>query len=152
MIRQATPCDFDSVARLERQIFDIHITARPDMFNKTSFNREYFEQCLNNERYKIFVYEEGAEILGFCITKAWEYKDHHVIHDMKVMDIEALGVEQSKRGQQIGRKLFEQAKQYANEMGISRIELVVWNFNSDAIAFYRNMGMGVRTMRMELEA
>lgn len=34
---------------------------------------------------------------------------------------------------------------------VDSIQLSVWNFNKDAIEFYKSMGMTVRNIKMELE-
>ncbi|HAK43836.1 MAG TPA: hypothetical protein DCM59_15455 [Clostridium sp.] len=46
----------------------------------------------------------------------------------------------------MGRSLFEYIVDYAKTEG----ELIVWEFNKDAIKFYGSMGISVRNRRMEL--
>ena len=114
------------------------------------FDREYLDQCLNDEKTRIFVYEESGEILGFCITMRREIKDHHIFYDMTILEIDDMCVDESARGKKIGRQLFDRAKEYAREIGAARMELMVWNFNKNARQFYEHLGMTERISRMEM--
>ena len=150
MIREACISDFNAISNLERQVFDIHLNARPDMIKpELPFNKDYFETSLNDENVKIFVYEENREILGYCITKKWGYSNHHLFYDMTILDINDMCVDEKARGKSIGRQLFNRAKDYAKEIGAAKIELSVWNFNKNARQFYEHLGMAERISRME---
>ena len=152
MIREACISDFNAISNLENQVFRMHLNAHPDMIKprKEAFDREYFESCLNDEKIKIFVFEENNEILGHCITRQWEYENHHMFYDMKILEINDLCVDEKSRGKNIGRRLFEHAKDYAKEIGAVRLELMVWAFNKNAREFYEHLGMSERISRMEI--
>ncbi|MBQ8873498.1 MAG: GNAT family N-acetyltransferase, partial [Clostridia bacterium] len=49
--------------------------------------------------------------------------------------IEEFGVEQQSRRRGVGSQLIEAAKQYANSLGLKRIQLDVWAFNDVAEEF-----------------
>ena len=151
MIREACVSDFDAILNLENQVFQIHLSARPDMIKPNlPFNQEYFEKCVKDDGAKIFVYEEDGCILGYCITQKQEYRDHHIYYDMKVLEISDMCVDENERGKNIGQQLFNQAKDYAKEIGAARLELTVWGFNKNARQFYERNGMIERTTRMEM--
>jgi len=152
MIREACLSDFNAIYNLENQIFYMHLNARPDMIKpkKEPFGRDYFENCLNDEKVKIFIFEENGEILGHCMTRQWEYDNHHMFYDMKILEINDLCVDEKARGKNIGRQLFNRAKEYAKEIGAIRLELTVWGFNKNARKFYEHLGMSERTIRMEM--
>ena len=150
MIREACISDFNAISNLEKQVFHIHLNARPDMIKpELPFNKDYFESSLNAENAKIFVYEENGAILGYCITKKWGYNNHHLFYDMTILDINDMCVDEKARGKNIGRQLFNRAKDYAKEIGAAKIELSVWNFNKNARQFYEHLGMTERISRME---
>jgi len=129
----------------------MHLNARPDMIkSKMPFDRDYFESSLNDVNVKIFVYEENGEILGYCITKKWGYNNHHLFYDMTILNINDMCVDEKARGKNIGRQLFNRAKDYAKEIGAAKIELSVWNFNKNARQFYEHLGMKERISRMEI--
>ncbi|MDR2571423.1 MAG: GNAT family N-acetyltransferase [Oscillospiraceae bacterium] len=112
MIRDACTSDFNGILNLERQVFQIHLNARPDMIRPLlPFNQDYFEQCLQDEKKKIYVYEENGNILGYCITVINEYKDNHLYFDHKVLEINDMCVDKKVQGRGIGRQLVDKAKQ-----------------------------------------
>ena len=152
MIREACLSDFNAISNLESQVFYIHLNARADMIKprKEPFSKDYFQNCLNDEKIKIFVFEENCEILGHCIIRQWEYDNHHMFYDMKILEINDLCVEEKARGRSIGRQLFNRAKDYAKEIGAVRLELMVWGFNKNARQFYEHLGMTERISRMEM--
>ena len=151
MIREAYVSDFNAILNLENQVFQIHLNARPDMIKtKIPFNQDHFEKCLQDENKKIFIFEENGNILGYCITQKLEYKDHHLFYDMKILEINDMCVNENARGKNIGRQLFNRAKDYAKEIGAVRLELTVWGFNKNARQFYEHLGMTERTSRMEI--
>ena len=153
MIREAYISDFNAVSNLARQVFHMHLNARPDMIKpELPFNKDFFESSLNDVNVKIFIYEENGEILGYCITRRLEYNNHHLFHDMTTLDISDMCVDEKARGKSIGGQLFNRAKDYAKEIGAAKIELSVWNFNKNARQFYEHLGMKERISRMEIIA
>jgi len=151
MIRDACISDFNAILNLQNQVFQIHLTARPDMIKpKLPFNQGYFEQSLQDDNKKFLVFEKDRNILGYCIIQVLEYKDHHILHDMKIVEINDMCVDEKTRGNNIGRQFVDSAKDYAKEIGAARLELTVWGFNKSARQFYEHLGMSERTIRMEM--
>lgn len=150
MIREATSSDFDAIAALEKQVFIMHFESRPDIINKNPFNQEYYDKCLEDEHMKMFVFEENGSIIGYCKTVTQHYEEHPVFNDMTVLEINSMCVDEKARGKHVGRRLFDKAKAYAQEIKAARLELTVWNFNKNAREFYEHLGMTTRTLRMEL--
>ena len=64
--------------------------------------------------------------------------------------VEDLVVCGSHRRRGIGRALLERAHQWAKAQGAVRIQLTVYEFNHEAMAFYR--ALGYQTLRRGLEA
>jgi ribosomal protein S18 acetylase RimI-like enzyme len=152
-IRTAAITDFEKIAAIERQIFNLHSNARPDLIdkNKTFFNFEYFKKCIEDENYKIYAAEENNIIMGFCILQKKYINGHSMFFDMTNLEIEDLCVDKDYRNKGIGKKLFETVLKYSKEEGIKRIELSVWEFNKNAKNFYAHLGMKTRISKMEIE-
>ena len=151
MIREASISDFTAISDLENQVFQIHLKARPDIIKPEGpFNKDYFKTRLNDENTKIFVFEENRELLGYCITRIWEYNNHHLFYDMTILEIYDMCVSEKARGKGIGRLLFNHAKDYAKKIGAAKMELSVWSFNKNAREFYESLGLKERTSRMEI--
>ena len=164
MLREANLSDFEAVEVLARQSRVMHAESYPDLLWKERFNgdsvktKEDFEYLIESgyeenglSQWKIFVFEENGDILGYCITEAWEYEGHPVFRDARVLGIEDIFVDEKARGKGIGRQLFNRAKDYAKEIGAVRMQLAVWDFNKDARKFYENLGMSANYTNMYLK-
>jgi ribosomal protein S18 acetylase RimI-like enzyme len=98
---------------------------------------------------KIFVVEENKKIIGHCITKIRQIKDHSLLRDMTNIEIGDLCIDKNYRHKGLGKKLFEEVKKYAKEKNIKTIELGVWEFNTNAIKFYEHIRMKIRHYKTE---
>jgi len=150
IIREANLLDFDSIEKLEKQVFKIHIDARPDLFEKIIFTKEYFEESFKNGCTKIFVFEEDENILGHCIIEEYEAVGDPTYYDVKGIFIDSMCVDESAKGRQIGRALVERVKSYAKEVGATRLDLLVYDFNKDARKFYEHLGLTAKSTFMEM--
>jgi ribosomal protein S18 acetylase RimI-like enzyme len=59
-------------------------------------------------------------------------------------------VEETVRGQHIGRKLYESVCAYAKENGFYNITLNVWTCNPGAMRFYESLGLQPQKICMEM--
>ena len=55
--------------------------------------------------------------------------------------VDDMFVHPSYRGQKIATTLFHEMEQKAKELGATRIDLMVWEFNESAQELYRSLGM-----------
>jgi len=149
-IREANLLDFDSIEKLGKQVFKMHIDARPDLFEKNYFTKEYFEESFKNGHTKIFVFEEDGNILGHCIIDEYEEVGDPIYYDVKGIFIDSMCVDESAKGRQIGRALVDRAKSYAKEVGATRLDLLVYDFNKDAKKFYERLGLTTKSSFMEI--
>jgi len=160
MIREATISDFEAIQKLEMNVANAHLSARPDIFKNPlqwSVGKEYFEEMLDEEEVKLFVYEKDGKILGHIKLDVEgpddeedEEECYSTQHDVLLVFIESIYVDESARGFGIGRELINQAKAYAREIGAVRLELCVWALNQNSKDFYEHLGMSVQSTMMEL--
>jgi len=151
IIRTANIKDIDKILSLDKQVFELHIKARPDWINKNPQNNDYIKNIIESKNGKIYVAENENEIIGYCIINICESKNHYIKHDMTNIEIENMGIDEKYRKKGIGKKLFEEVKKYAMEINAKFIELSVWEFNQNAKKFYEHMGMKTRINKMELK-
>lgn len=149
IIRTASITDIEKILFLEDQVFEIHLNARPDWFDKKPINYDYLKNIIEENTKKIFIAEENCEIIGFCIVCICEINNHPIFHDMTNIEIEDLCVDENHRKNGVGKRLFEEVIIFARNINAQFIELIVWEFNQNARKFYENMGMKVRINRME---
>ena len=150
MIRKAEKKDIKGLIALLYQADAVHHGIRPDLFknNTPKYNEEQLESLLNNESTPIFVYDDG-KIMGHAFCQISEIKNHRLMQDIKTLYIDDICVDESARGQHIGKALYEFVRDYAKSIGCYNITLNVWEGNDPAYHFYKGMGMQVQKTGME---
>ena len=151
MIRRANKNDIGSLIELLHQVDMVHHQIRPDLFKPytTKYNEQELEALLSDDSKPVFVYDDG-EVLGHAFCLITEIKDDKLLQDVKTMYIDDICVHEKARGRHIGKSLYEFVRDYARSIGCYNITLNVWEGNSPALSFYREMGMEVQKTTMEI--
>lgn len=153
LIRNAVSEDRIRIRPLQKQIADLHHKGRPDLFKTEAryFTPEDFAQRLEDPDHTVLIAQtpEGA-VVGYAFAWVISYRDHSTYRDFDRFYIDDLCVLDSCRRKGIGRQLFDRCVQIARSRGCRDVELGVWGFNREAIAFYEGCGMTERVRRMEL--
>jgi len=107
---------------------------------------ELFEKLSGRETDRIFVAEdESHAFLGYI----WVGEGSNMMTGLKHGYIYDVFVKKEFRGKGIGRTLLEKAQSYCREKGYSRIRLMVYVNNANAIGLYNKMGFKTEQMHME---
>lgn len=151
MVRKAEKKDIQRIIELLHQVDMVHHVIRPDLFkpNTTKYSEQELEALLDDESNPIFVYDDG-DVLGHAFCQITEVKDHKLLQDIKTLYIDDICVDESARGQHVGKALYEFVSAYARSVGCHNITLNVWEGNDAALRFYQNMGMKVQKTGMEM--
>ena len=150
-IRQANLSDINGLVQLLRQISKLHHEGRPDLFkpNSQKFSATEVEKILEDKNFRVFVAaDDKDDVLGYCFCKL-RTSTHPVLHTYTALYIEDFCVDETLRGQGIGKNLFDAALEYGKAQGVYNIELNVWNFNEGAVKFYEGLGFSARSTVME---
>ncbi len=151
-IRQATSNDVSQIIPLLDGINKIHIEKRPDVFkNKTNEEiKNNLEEMMLDENNIILLAEDNQIIKGILICKVKEIENHINLKNAKVLWINEIGIKQEYRRNGIGSALIQRAKEIAKENNCVRLELNCWEFNENAIKFYKNLGLTTQRRVMEI--
>ena len=151
MIRRAEIKDIPGIIELLHQVDMVHHVLRPDLFkpNTTKYDEQELETLMSDDNKPVFVFEDGM-ILGHAFCLVTEVKDDKLLQDIKTLYIDDICVDESARGEHIGKALYEFVRGYAQSIGCYNITLNVWEGNDAALSFYRNMGMKVQKTTMEI--
>ena len=146
-IRLAQEKDIPKIENLLEQILLVHHEGRPDIFKATGkkYNAQELTQMLNDPSRPIFVAaDENDNVIGyvFCIFK--QKINHSVLTDVKTLFIDDLCVDEGTRGQNIGKKLYDFALNFAKKEGCYNLTLDAWADNARAVRFYEKLGMKVQ--------
>ena len=151
MIRFAIEKDIPKIGDLLRQVCLVHHKGRPDLFNAgRKYSDEELRDLLTDPTRPILVaVDEADAVLGYCFCIYQQHKDDSVLTDVKTLYIDDLCVDETLRGQHIGRTLYEAALSLARENGCYNVTLNVWSCNPSALRFYERMGMAPQRIYME---
>lgn len=154
MIRLAEMKDKDALNGLRRQVNELHVQGRPDIF-KSGFGpelREHVDLYLRRENGYAAVEETADGIVGMVLIDYIDRPESPYNLARRFVHVAEICVRDGCRRQGVGKRLMEYVKRDAREKGYSRIELDVWAFN-DALAFYEAEGFTVfrRFLEINLE-
>jgi ribosomal protein S18 acetylase RimI-like enzyme len=153
-IREAELNDYKSISTLVKEVHSLHVKNRPDVYVdvENPFTEERFKEILNDEKTRIFVVEDSNnEIIAYSIIEVMTTRNIPILKERKFVYIDDLCVSSNHRRKGVRKKLFGYIADYAKNSGYDALELTVWEFNSDAIKFYKSLGMATRNRRMELK-
>lgn len=150
-VRLAKENDLDRVNELRRQVNDLHVKGRPDIF-KPGFPEELSDHVYtirNDPKQRIVVCERGRLICGFAVLNHITRPETPFMTERDYLDIDEFCVDEAYRRTGVGTELMQFIRSYAEELGFSRIELNMWEFNADALAFYEEIGFTTYRRYME---
>lgn len=151
-IRFAQEKDIGGILCLLRQVGQVHHEIRPDLFRPGAikYTEGELEAILADESRPIFVGTEEDKVLGYCFCQLREYRGSTVLTDRKELYIDDLCVDETVRGQHVGRQLYEHTCAWAKEIGCNFLTLNVWCGNDSAMAFYEKRGLKPQKIGMEM--
>lgn len=151
-IRRAEEKDIPAIKNLLEQVLLVHHKGRPDLFKEKGwkYTDSELKEILKKEEDPVFVYEdEKGNILGHCFCKTIENEERPATFGYRTLYIDDLCVNESSRGQNIGKKLYLYAKEFARQNGYYNLTLHAWECNSKAVEFYRHLGLKIQQYTME---
>lgn len=143
----------DGIGRLLMQVLMVHHKGRPDLFqgnNRKKYTDEQLKAILHDDRTPVLAaVDDQNQVLGyaFCIFK--QYLNDNILTDIKTLYIDDLCVDETLRGQHIGRQLYEAVLDYARANGCYNVTLNVWACNEAAVKFYEKCGLKPQKIGME---
>lgn len=149
MIRIADVNDRERLTELFMQLHRRHVEIKPETFRMPE--REWFSEriteILNDDEQTVLVHESGV-IDGYAVVKITDVNAEEK-KPRRVCYIDCFAVAEDCRRQGIGTELFGAVKAFGKERGCTSVQLGVTACNSDAVAFYNEMGLAPRTIIME---
>ena len=137
-IRWAKESELDRVNELRKQVNDLHVAGKPDVF-KAGFSQElqdYVYFVWNNSFRQIVVAEKDGVLCGYAVLHEVNREETPYMVARRYLDIDEFGVDQANQRQGVATAMVEFIRAYALEQGFHRIELNMWEFNQNALAFY----------------
>ncbi len=151
-IRRAKETDMPGLNSLLRQVLMVHHNGRPDIFkaNAKKYTDAQLAELIQDDKKPIFVcVDETETVLGYAFCVWQQHVDNEILTDIKTLYIDDLCVDEAKRGQHIGKKLYEHVLAYAKENNFYNVTLNVWSLNEGAMKFYEACGLVPQKIGME---
>ena len=142
----------DRINDLLFQVCLVHHKGRPDLFKygAKKYTDEQLLAIIQDDQRPIFVAEDSDQVVqgyAFCIFS--QHIDDNILTDIKTLYIDDLCVDETLRGQHIGRQLYEAVLDFARTSGCYNVTLNVWSLNSSAMKFYQSLGLEPQKVGME---
>ena len=148
-IRFAKPEDTLAILKLLEQIGKVHYDLRPDIFQSHAqkYGASQVLDRLANPETPTFVAVEGEKVLGYSFCEMKVFHQHPVMKDRKEMFLEDLCVDESARGQGIGKALYEALEKILALQNILNLnacigypELEDEHLTKNSVQFHERMG------------
>lgn len=150
-VRHAEDRDIPAIMGLLKQVNQIHYDGRPDLFKlSTKYTENELRTIMDNDQTPVFVCTDSdGRVLGhgFCVLQRPE--NTRLLRDILTLYIDDICVDETARGQHVGRMIYEQIIAYARQCGCYNVTLNVWSCNPGAMKFYENLGLVPYKISME---
>lgn len=150
--RPARREDLPRVNELRRQVNELHVEGRPDIF-RPGFGEEIEGRAalmLDSGDAEILVAELDGVVCGFAMVEYVDRPESPYNLARRYSHVAEFGVDAAFRRRGVATALMDAVRDDARARGFSRIELDVWAFNRDAVAFYDNYGFRLYRRFLEL--
>ncbi len=151
-IRFAHESDLDAVNVLRKQVNDLHVAGKPEVF-RPGFSdalRDYVHTIFADRDQQIVVADDGGSVCGFAVLHHIVKPENPFMYARDFLDIDEFCVDEGHRRQGIASAMIGFIRDWAKENGFTRIELNMWEFNRDALAFYEAAGFTTYRRYMEM--
>lgn len=151
-VRFAEEKDLARVNELRRQVNEVHVKGKPDVF-KPGFGpqlRDYINVIFSDESQKIVVAERDGVIRGFAVLHHINKPENLFMYERDFLDIDEFGVDENARRQGVAMEMIAFIRDYAKAQGFKRLELNMWEFNRGALTFYEAAGFSTYRRYMEM--
>ena len=150
-VRRARENELERVNELRMQVNAIHVAGKPEVF-KPGFPEElrnYIYAIHKDPEQFITVAVKDGTICGFAVLHHINRPENPFMKERDFLDIDEFCVDEAFRRQGVASEMIDFIREFAKEKGFHRIELNMWEFNQEALAFYE--AAGFQTFRRYME-
>lgn len=149
VIRAAVIADYEAANTLMGQVQALHVGWRPDIYRMVEpfFSPQEYAAVL--EQNTVLAAELDGQVCAMMILTE-RLINGPVQTPRRVLFIDSLAVEESRRGRGIGSRLLEKALQIAGKEGYDGLELQVNAKNQQARRLYERLGFTEKSVNLEI--
>ena len=148
MIELARAADRADVNRLARQVHEMHVAWRPDLYTMPEelFPEELFTELVENR--ELYVAKVGSTVAGFAWVRMRRSEGVGLV-PRKVMLVNQVCVDEALRNHGIGTQMIEEIRVLAKAFGCTELLLSVYPQNDAAVSFYQKCGFLIQNIHMQ---
>jgi ribonuclease HI len=141
-VRKAVRADYAAIIEIIEELEKQHVDAVPETFRTMSFDEQVadLDSVLADGKLAFLVAERGGTILGFVHLALYDEPARGGVRARKYVKVRDLAVAKRHQRSGAGSALMQAAEHLAKEQNAVMLELLVWEFNRGAFAFYQKMG------------
>ena len=151
-IRAAGHDDLDACFGLYRQVQEIHVAARPDLFKPPSLDdnfRRLVGDAIDADHKGILLAWHDTVAVGMAIYEFTRLDPTGVyLIDRPILWLESVVVSPDYRGKGCGKALMDLLKRLAAENGVETLALEAWRFNEAAQRWFERQGFATHSNTM----
>jgi diamine N-acetyltransferase len=151
-VRRALPEDAPTIAALSVHVQKLHADERPDLFKQPVVDEarvHQYETRIAGPATEAFIVEVNGEPAGYILGEIMHRPEDAMVTGWESLHIQEISVNPEFQHRGCGERLIQAAFDAARQRNIHRVVLEVWNFNTDAQAFFHKQGFEVYNLRME---
>lgn len=151
-IESANIDDFFEINSIVKEGQDEHSEALPHIFSKVDqvMPESYFRELLEDPNTDILVAKINGVVVGFAVMELNESPPFQSMTPRTFAYMNDFGVKSSFKRKGIGSIIFKACVEWSKNKGAASVDLNVWEFNQNAIAFYESFGMESLSRKMTL--
>ena len=148
MLQLATQFDRAAINELARQVHEMHVTWRSDIFCTAEelYPQERFDEHLKNR--ELYVAKIEGNVVGYALLVIRD-SNHIGMVPRRNMIIDQFGVHEAARDHGIGTEMMADIRALAKAFRCTHLKLNVYPQNDDAIRFYEKNGFMIRSIDMQ---
>ena len=149
-VRPATVADHVALAELNVVVQQMHHEVAPEWFKppEMAATIDYFREELLSDAVRTFVAEVDGAVRGYALARLQQRRETALTYGGLVVEIDQISVDPAYRRRGLGRQLIDQVTSLASDVGASRLQLTVWEFNRHAREVFERAGFAATTIRM----
>ncbi|MGM9523841.1 MAG: GNAT family N-acetyltransferase [Faecousia sp.] len=146
--RFADEADFEAVNRLARQVHELHVQWRPDLFRSVQYpiTPEEFSALLQEQR--LLLAQKDGTVVAYAVF-AMQGFDIPKLMPQKTLKLEEICVEEAYRRQGIAKALLQELMRLGKAAGCTDLRLTCDPHNAAGIAFYESLGMQPKVIQYQ---
>ena len=151
-VRRAAVDDVREIIRLTREVQDVHVDGRPDLFKPGGVETPaQIAARLGSPDHHYWVATLGPDVVGYAIARVADEPDSPWRYAAPTLILDQMGVDARHRSSGVGARLWNAVRDAAVAHGADRVVLNVWSFNASARRFYERIGFRSFHQRMAFE-